>query len=393
MQSFLINDLQNNAGDPDPFKVKTEALHELGKSAIGRPWILPPKNEPMHVIGKEREFEAILEYQKAFAGGEIIASWINPQTHNVNVIIDVFPEYQRIVKDGAIPQYVSPLVQFDEVDPKTGEMTKGRVIHLQSVDSPGYDKAVAKINGLCEGKLGQCLAELRVKGASSLLNGYQKQHRKFFNANYTTRRQMSANEIEEITKKVDGFGKIIDDKFATLKTELATMIKGGSAVVAESDPALDILNVKKSPASSKETPPSSAEKLSDADRLKKVEAELAEEKQKRETAETTMKEEKEKITSEKRMITAKEIAQYESQLRQINPKDIDKQAKMYFELKMENADVPQDLSLLHKKLSEQVKKIKGAFGEDILLASLETPPNEAKPIDYMALHNKFGGRR
>ena len=386
ISSFLINDKQNQAGDPDPFKIKSEALLDLAETAVGRPWILPPDGNDLHITGPEREFNSIIEYQKSYAGGEMVDWWVNQETHNVNVIIEVLPEYQDRVRAGDYPAEVSPLVEFQETDPKTGELTKGRIIHLQSVNHGGYGK-VAKINGLCEGMLGQCMSELKIKGATSSLTSYQKQHSAIFKKMYSKTKQMSENlTVEKLAEQVNAMPKLIDDKFAALKTEIASLVKGASAVVQEGSPdATDIKSV-----SQKNPPKNPPTNLSEADRIKTLEDQLAIETKKREDTEKLMAEEKEKITKEKRLKLATDIVNYEMQLKQINPKQQKEQVKYYFELKLEDDETPADLTLLHKKLSEQVNKIKGAWGDDLIIASLDTTPSDT-PINYMELHDRFSG--
>jgi hypothetical protein len=176
-QFFLINDQPNNAANPYPFQIVPESLEKVAKTAVGRPFIIGPSSDK-HVVDPFNPLnaEAIINYQKQHAGGEVVYQYINPGSGNANVIVDIFPEYVEDVKSGRIPPYVSPLVENTTpgVEVVNGRLIvrDARILHLQAVDSPGYGE-VAKIHGTCEGMLDKCVSELRVLGASGKLKQFQ----------------------------------------------------------------------------------------------------------------------------------------------------------------------------------------------------------------------------
>jgi hypothetical protein len=90
-----------------------EALEKFARSAVGRPFVLGA-NSAKHVRGPKGHFstpEEIIQFQKQFAAREIVHQYINRQTGNANVIVDIFPEYIQDIRTGKIPPYVSPLIE------------------------------------------------------------------------------------------------------------------------------------------------------------------------------------------------------------------------------------------------------------------------------------------
>ena len=175
IQAFLINSRQNHAADPKPFKIHPKSLRRIAASAYGRPWLPYPQPDGKH--HKPHEYASaneMLEYQKKFAGGEIVAVFVNEESQNANVIIEVYPEFQDDVRNNKIPPYVSPMVHNYTVD-KQGQMVGADIIHLQSVKTPGYDAQIAKINGVCTDKgLRACMMELRPMAAAGVLGQFRK---------------------------------------------------------------------------------------------------------------------------------------------------------------------------------------------------------------------------
>jgi len=364
IQAFLLNDQQNHAGDPSPFKVKGASLKKIAQTAIGRPWIIPPAGEMKHVTGPIREFNAILDYQKRFAGGEIVGAWTNPQTGNVNVIIDVFPEYIEDVRNGRIPKFVSPLLNIDSEDPTTGEIVDARIIHLQSVHSPGYDESIAKINGVCEGMLGKCMSELKVRGATKMLKKYQSGLTKVNLENFSNKRivkgsaTMSENNgsettnepitLETVNQKVDSLG----EKFQSFEQkfdELATTIRGAASP--------STVTIRKPETNKKE---SKADKVTiETEDNESLKAKYENLQKQFDSREKEIAAEKAKIAEQRRLELVKDIVSNEMKLQLVTPRKKDEKEKYYFELKTDD-DKPADLSLLAKTLKEQAGKISGA---------------------------------
>ena len=186
VQSFLINSQQNQAGDPHPFRVDEKLLPKLARTAIGMPWLPYPKSDGNHQrpIGAAAfTADGIKQHQQQFAGGEIVAQYTNEGTGNVNVIIDVFPEYQEAVRSKKIPEFVSPMIFPHEMTP-SGLVKEGEILHLQSVHNPGYAPEVAKINSVCEGNgLKQCMTQMKALAASGKLAPFQSKVKNYIAKN------------------------------------------------------------------------------------------------------------------------------------------------------------------------------------------------------------------
>jgi len=172
--SFLINDKQNNAGDPRPFKIKSSFLPKLVPTALNRAWLPDTLPNGKHIRpNPNATAEEILQFQRDYAGGEMVGYHINPLTNNASVIIDVFPEYQNLVEQGKIKPFVSPMIGNWGED-ENGEVYKGEILHLQSVGTPGYDPKYAKFQGTCKGNsLNQCMKELIPLAAAGKLKQYR----------------------------------------------------------------------------------------------------------------------------------------------------------------------------------------------------------------------------
>ena len=186
VQSFLINSQQNQAGDPHPFRVDSQLLPKLARTAIGMPWLPYPKSDGNHQrpIGAAAfTADGIKQHQQQFAGGEIVAQYTNEGTGNVNVIIDVFPEYQEAVRSKKIPAFVSPMIFPHDMTPE-GLVKEGEILHLQSVHHPGYAPEVAKINSVCEGNgLKQCMTQMKALAASGKLAPFQSKVKNYIAKN------------------------------------------------------------------------------------------------------------------------------------------------------------------------------------------------------------------
>ena len=186
VQSFLINSQQNQAGDPHPFRVDSQLLPKLARTAIGMPWLPYPKSDGNHQrpIGAAAfTADGIKQHQQQFAGGEIVAQYTNEGTGNVNVVIDVFPEYQDAVRSKKIPAFVSPMIFPHDMTPE-GLVKEGEILHLQSVHHPGYAPEVAKINSVCEGNgLKQCMTQMKALAASGKLAPFQSKVKNYISKN------------------------------------------------------------------------------------------------------------------------------------------------------------------------------------------------------------------
>jgi len=169
----LFNDQPNEAADPFPFQIATSALDKIAKTSIGRPWI--PNGDNLHKLKKHvrphpwATAAQIVEFQKEFAGGEMVAYIHNSTTHNVYSIIEIFPEFIEMVEKKQIYPYLSPMIGNQLPDKKTGQYIDGEVLHIHSVKTPGYPPTLAQFKGSCTGGIKQCMDELRPMAASGTL--------------------------------------------------------------------------------------------------------------------------------------------------------------------------------------------------------------------------------
>jgi len=244
--SFLINDEKNTAADPRPFKVATSFVEELTKTGMGRPWLPDTLPDGKHIRPKkDSTAEEIQQFQKDFAGGIMRGYYVNPLTHNANVIIEIFPEFIDRVKNEDIPPFVSPMIgNWKEAN---DEIVQGEILHIQSVESPGYDREFAKFLGTCEGDFNECAVELEPLAALGKLKQYRDSSiscpKKFLNTLGAQGNQMpddppaviepSGNETDKGTSA--GETKILEEiKTITTKVdEVVASVETVKEVVAE----------------------------------------------------------------------------------------------------------------------------------------------------------------
>ena len=165
--AFLINSDQNAASLPAPWKVSEEHLIRIANTAKGKPWLPggPPGSNKHHFkvdaspkdeMGQRRNIQ---EHYKRAKG--IITDVIqNHESGNVSVIIELDPEYAKKIDHKQVSAFVSPMIEGIVQDPETFDIIDGEIIHIHSVDSPGYKPSVAKFFGTCEGTHQECKIKL-----------------------------------------------------------------------------------------------------------------------------------------------------------------------------------------------------------------------------------------
>lgn len=171
---FLFNDQKNEATDPMPFRIATEALDKIADTFVGRPYVYNPGikgNVGEHVRGPVDDPKKIVEFQKKYAIGEILGKMRNPKTNNVYAIIEPFPEFKEEILNGDIPLPTSPLLE--PLDMRGDTIFDARGLHLQAVQNSGYPMQLTSKLGVCVGMLNQCTAELRTLGSSGQLKKFQ----------------------------------------------------------------------------------------------------------------------------------------------------------------------------------------------------------------------------
>jgi hypothetical protein len=174
LQVFVLNDKRTNSGEHEggPFRVATGAIERIGASVVGRPFIVGP-DPTRHVRGASGTVEEVLQIQKKYAVGEFVKHFVKAGSNNVYGVVKVFKEFVDKARNGEIPKYSSPMIERYKYDMATGEVTDGRVLHVQGVSVPGYDPAVAKLGVACVGMLDNCMQEIRAVAAAGQLAKFQ----------------------------------------------------------------------------------------------------------------------------------------------------------------------------------------------------------------------------
>jgi len=174
----MYNNKWNEAADPGRFKIATSAMDKIAKTSIGRPWIpfgnKINKHVRPHPLATVNE---ILEFQKKFAGGEIVSYIYNQQSNIVYAIIEIWPDFIKMVEDEEIYPFTSVMIG-NQVFNKEGEYIDGEVLHIHSVETPGYSPTFAKFKAFCTGGIKQCMEELRPMAASGTLLKFREQQTK-----------------------------------------------------------------------------------------------------------------------------------------------------------------------------------------------------------------------
>ena len=164
---FLINAEQNMASLPAPWKVSEEHLIRIANTAKGKPWLPggPPGTNKEHFkvdaspqdpMGQRRNIQE--HYEKA--KGIITDVIPNRESGNVSVIIELTPEYAKKIDHKDVSPFLSPMIEGIVQDPITFDIIDGEIIHIHSVDSPGYKPSIAKFFGTCQGTHQECKIKL-----------------------------------------------------------------------------------------------------------------------------------------------------------------------------------------------------------------------------------------
>ena len=179
--AFLINAEQNMASFPQPWKIDPANLIRIAKTAIGKPWLPggPIGTNDKHFRVPSGEYDgtaqhrSIKEHFKRAAG--IITDIVeNKETGNISVIIELNPKYAEKIDHKEVSQFVSPMVEGITQDPDTYDIIDATVVHLHSVDKPGYKPSVARFFGTCEGTHEKCKRQLTPLAASGGANNTLK---------------------------------------------------------------------------------------------------------------------------------------------------------------------------------------------------------------------------
>lgn len=364
--AFLVNAKQNNSGDPVSFKVAESAVSKITGSSIGKPWIgFPPigyENKHIYHLAEDpTDPKSILNFQKKFATGVIIDQFINPETKNANVIIKVFKEYKdkviNAIKDNKLLPYVSNLLAINSVN-VNNEVDDGEILHLQSVQNPGYEKSISKINGVCSGMLKECAEELKVLGSTGNLLKFQRDvvfiKEELPIISMTTNEeinQMINSSLEKILpslteKLVGSVGQILATK--TVESQVG--------VVATSN---DTESIK-----------------TELELVKAENIKIANEFAKQTEA----------IRVAKRTQQVQDIIEAEIRLKFLSEKEREARSTQLFELKKDGSEELEDLNLLAKTLMNKAQSIKKVAGSSRYVDDSTLGSNT---IDHMSLFGEM----
>ena len=423
--SFLINDKQNAAADPRPFKIKSEFLSKLVPTALNRAWLPDTLPNGKHIRPKpDATAEEILQFQRDYAGGEMVGYHINPITNNASVIIDVFPEYQKAVEDGKIKPFVSPMIG-NWAEDENGEVVKGEILHLQSVGTPGYDPEYAKFQGTCKGNFNECLAELKPLAAAGKLNDYRNSSmhcpKQFFStlaAQGNLNNNMSLNpeetttpepntpadvgmvvgelkkEVEQVKQtEIEMEAKVmqeiaqVDNKVETLSSDVAEI--KAKVVGEKKEDKTSESESESTKASTGEEKPAGAAGSTEQLTIKKLEKELNSIKKEREA-------EKEALTKKERERQVAIIVKKQLLTKEIGIEDKEKITKEWMEKKSpSNPESLADLSLLAEDaekriftiLPEEEKEAMGASG--LISDDYSIEPSSDTRIDFDGIESSI----
>ncbi len=231
--NFLFNDKLNNAANPGPFQVHTDALDSFAKKAIGKPWIVPEYGEKNHIGFDKDTIEGMISYQAKYAIG-VIQDYIRYPSNNVWGIVEVFPEYVAAVKNNMIPPFNSISITLG--DPKQDiaadpVIRVGDVLNLQAVPAPGYPKELAGHKPVCEGGMTACMQELKAAGAAGRLKKVQNSKKLLYNI---VQKAIGAMSAEPAMSEGGGDGassKEIMDGIKTLQEQVQTVQSQEQAIV------------------------------------------------------------------------------------------------------------------------------------------------------------------
>lgn len=242
MIKFLFNDKWNNAGDPRPFRVKTELVDKLAKDFVGMPYVVNPKNDAIHVRGStdglDDTTENLLEVQKDYTLGYVVHPIITAQ-NNVYGVIEVFDEYADTIDQ--MPEFTSPTITPIKEDAEG--ISDAIALNINGVSNAGYPKLLAGTSGVCKGGIKECILELMPLASSGQLKAYRERRKHdSLNRPIGASKVMSdvANTIEDVAtppatpeapaEEVKEEVRNLEQEVDKINTEILTITDGLSAL-------------------------------------------------------------------------------------------------------------------------------------------------------------------
>lgn len=350
--AFLFNDKPNNAADQEggKFHISTEALDKIAKTAVGRPWLIPPDTSK-HVRAASGSAEDTIRMQKEFAKGLIVHTLRNSKTNNVYGVVEVFPEFAAEMETGKLKYspYDSIMIEpygFNQ----HGAIADGRIIHVQTVDHPGYPPEIAKVQGACVGMLNKCTDELRTLAASGKLSEFQNQQANILRNTKILRVNLTENEAQVIQMSKGDLEKLLDSAATKAVASYANTLKAASGAAAGTENKTDGQTAESKPASA-----NAAQDTKDP-RVTALETQIK-------TMQDQLAAKDEALAKSARKQAAERITIAEIALNRVKPEDKEKRIGELVEMKLP-ASPTADLELIEQYLpkQEQIPQIFGASG-------------------------------
>ena len=345
---FLFNDKWNEAADPRPFRIKTSLINKLALDSIEMPYVVNPNNKDMHLRGpddnKPDTARGLLEIQAKYSIGLIKVPIITP-TNNVYGIIEVWPQYEKLVESGELPPFTSPTI-FPTKEDHDG-IEEGQFLNVNAVGFPGYTEILAGTHGICKNGIKQCMSELAPLAAAGSLKQKRENSQTFLNSLSSLKGNMSADPnqtptLENLSQEVGA----IKTEIVNINTKLESIASKvgadkpanpeGMPMGAAGEQALKLSKELKENPAVKEMLENTQKMQKELEEIKKLN-----------------KEREDKITADKRKSQATSIVEKQILLKQVKPEDKEKEIKKYIELKAEDGNL-KDLEVLDNYLKGTV---------------------------------------
>lgn len=353
---FLFNDKWNEAADPRPFRIKPSLIQKLAIDSIEMPYVINPNNTNRHLRGpdgnKPDTARGLLEIQAKYSIGLIKVPLITP-TNNVYGIIEVWPEYEKLVESGELPPFTSPTI-FPMKEDADG-IEEGQFLNINAVGIPGYVEILSGTHGVCKNGIKECMSELAPLAASGSLKQQRENSSNFLNSLSSLHVNMSADQnttqpsIETVVKDVEN----IKSELSSIRQEVGsqkTLLESIASKVGADKPA-DPTGMPMGAAGEQKL--IIPKELKDNEFVKTLFNSVKESQSEVEIIKKERQAEKDKITFESRKAHATSIVEKQILLKQVKPDEKVAKIKEYMELKAEDGNL-KDLEVLDNYLKSTI---------------------------------------
>lgn len=361
---FLFNDKWNEAADPRPFRIKPSLVNKLALDAIEMPYVVNPNNPNRHLRGPDGNrpdtARGLLEIQAKYAIGVIKAPLITA-TNNVYGIIEVWPEYEKMVESGDLPPFTSPTI-FPMKEDQDG-IEEGQFLNVNAVGFPGYSEILASTHGVCKNGIKECMSELAPLAAAGTLKEKRVNSQLFLNSLSSINGNMSADPnqtptLENLSQEVGA----IKTEIVNINTKIDSIASKLGADKPDNPTGMPM------GAAGEQATIKLTKELKDNPAVKEMLETVQKTQKELEEIKKLNKEREDKIAADKRKAHATSIVEKQILLKQVKPEDKEKEIKKYIELKAEDGNL-KDLEVLDNYLkstvsSEPSEEAIGAGGLD-----------------------------